>query len=49
MDLDLIEVPDNYYNDRLYFSNPDEIKQFFEKLEEDNLSKIHQAQEQAEA
>ena len=48
MDLNLIDVPDNYYDDRLFFSNPDEIKQFFDKLEEDNLSKIHQAQEQAE-
>ena len=32
MELNLIEVPENYYHDRLYFSNTEEIKQFFDKL-----------------
>ena len=48
MKLSLVDVPDDYYKDELFFTDPDEIKQIFVKLEEDNLSKIHEQQEMAE-
>ena len=35
LELNLIDVPDDYYHDRLYFTNPEEIKQFFDKMQED--------------
>ena len=41
MELSLIEVPENYYQDVLYFTNPADLMAIFSKLEEDNLSKIH--------
>ena len=42
MELSLIEVPANYYQDVLYFTNPADLMAIFSKLEEDNLSKIHE-------
>ena len=39
--LSLIDVPDNYYRDELSFSDPEKLKEIFEKLEEDSLSMIH--------
>ena len=48
MKLSLVDVPDDYYKDELFFTDPDELKQIFLKLEEDNLSKIHEQQEMAE-
>lgn len=38
---DLIEVPDNYYNENLYFSDPHELNEIFTILEEKNLYLIH--------
>lgn len=41
MKLSLIDVPEDYYTDELSFSDPDKLKEIFEKLEEDSLSMIH--------
>ena len=49
MTLSLIDVSDDYYIDELFFTNPNELNQIFSKLEEDNLSKIHEQQEMAQA
>jgi len=49
MKLSLIDVSDDYYKDELFFSDPEELKQIFIKLEDDNLSKIHEQQEMAHA
>ena len=40
MFLNLIDVPEDYYVDRLYLTSPSELTQIFTKLEEDNLSYI---------
>ena len=45
LDLHLIEVPDDYYLDQLHFKDPEDLKAIFAKLEEENLSKIHDQQE----
>ena len=45
MALNLIDVPDDYYLDELFFSNPEDLKNIFQKLEEDNLSLIKEQQE----
>lgn len=47
MELSLIDVPDDFYKDELFFTDPDELKQIFFKLEEDNLSKILEQSEMA--
>ncbi len=44
--LNLIDVPDDYFEDKLFFKDPDTLKDMFEKLEEDNLSMIHNQQNQ---
>ena len=49
MELSLIDVPENFYEDALYFTNPDDLKGIFDKLEDENLSKIHEQQELASA
>jgi len=38
-------VPDDYYVDKLYFNNPDDLKEIFLKTEDDNLKMIHDQQE----
>ena len=43
--MDLIELDDDYYEDRLYFSNPAVLDQKFTILEEENLFYIHRLQE----
>ena len=48
MKLSLVDVSDDYYRDELFFTDPEELKQIFFKLEEDNLSKIHEQQDMAE-
>lgn len=45
MDLHLIDVPANYYEDELFFKDPSELNKIFNALEEDNLFNIHQLQE----
>lgn len=47
MKLSLVDVPDDYYKDELFFTNPDKLMEIFDKLQEDNLSKIHEQQEMA--
>jgi hypothetical protein len=39
--LDLIELDDDYYNDKLFFEGSDALDQKFTQLEEDNLFYIH--------
>ena len=41
MSLDLVELPDNYYEDKLFFDETDALDQKFSQLEEDNLFYIH--------
>ena len=45
LDLSLIDVPDDFYRDDLYFENPDDLKEIFQRLEDDNLKMIHDQQE----
>ena len=47
MKLSLVDVPDDYYKDELFFTDPEELLQIFAKLEEDNLSKILEQSEMA--
>ena len=47
MKLSLIDVPSDYYRDELFFTKPQELMEIFQKLEDDNLSKIHEQQEMA--
>lgn len=42
MELRLIDVPLGFYKDHLYFKDPEDLKAIFAKLEEENLSFIHQ-------
>ena len=37
LDLHLVDVPANYYDDTLFFSDPEDLKQIFSKIEEENL------------
>ena len=39
--LSLIDVPDDFYRDDLYFENPDDLKEIFQRLEDDSLKMIH--------
>lgn len=48
MELRLIEVPENFFDEKLFFNNPEDLKAIFAKLEEENLSFIHLQQEQAQ-
>jgi len=43
--LDLIELDEDYYEDKLFFTNPDVLDQKFTILEEENLFYIHRLQE----
>lgn len=45
MSLHLIDVPDDYYKDELQFKDHNQLKSIFNKLEQDNLKKISQMQE----
>lgn len=45
MQLDLIELPDEYYEDKLFFEGTDALDQKFLQLEEDNLFYIHRIQD----
>ena len=42
LELHLIEVTPDYYQDELYFTNTKVLKDLFDKLELDNLQMIHQ-------
>ena len=37
MELDLVELSDDYYRDELYFKDTDALDREFQRLEEDNL------------
>lgn len=39
--LSLVDVPDDFYLDKLYFKNPDDLKEIFQHTEDDNLKMIH--------
>ena len=43
--LDLIELPDDYYEDKLFFDDTNALDQKFTQLEEDNLFYIHRIQD----
>lgn len=45
MNLNLIELDEEYYEDKLYFTEPDALDQKFTSLEEDNLFYIHRIQD----
>ena len=47
--LHLINVPNDFYSDKLYFRNTKELEDMFNKLELDNLQMIHQQQELEES
>ena len=49
MNLHLIDVPDDYYKDELQFKDPNQLKSIFNALEQDNLKKISQMQENEQA
>ena len=42
---DLIDIPEDYFNERLFYSDPNELSDVFSDLEEKNLYLIHQSQE----
>ena len=42
---DLIEIPANFYNEDLYFTDPSDLSAIFTELEEKNLFMIHMRQE----
>ena len=45
LELNLIQLPDEYYEDELYFKNTEDIEDLFTDLEEKNLSLINKIQE----
>jgi transcriptional/translational regulatory protein YebC/TACO1 len=38
---DLIDVPDDFYDEQLYFTDPHDLNNIFTDLEEKNLFLIH--------
>ena len=49
MDLNLIDVDDDYYKDDLQFKDPGQLKSIFNKLELKNLTMIGKMQENEQA
>ena len=45
----LINMPDDYYEDTVPFENADQLNQIFTDLEEENLGKINSLQEKHQA
>lgn len=45
LELNLIQLPDEYYEDELYFKNTEDLEDLFTDLEEKNLSLINKIQE----
>lgn len=45
IELDLIELPEKFYEDELYFKNTEQLDDLFTNLEEKNLSLINKIQE----
>ena len=42
---DLIDLPDNFYDEDLYYTDPNDLNNIFSELEEKNLYLIHMSQE----
>lgn len=42
---DLIDLPLDYFDEQLYYNDPNELNEIFTQLEEKNLYLIHQSQE----
>jgi len=42
MELHLIDVPEDFYKEKLFFNDPEDLKKIFSRLEEENLAKIHE-------
>ena len=42
---DLIDLPENFFDEQLRFSDPNELNEIFTILEEKNLYLIHMSQE----
>lgn len=49
MELHLIDVPEDFYKEKLFFNDPEDLKKIFSRLEEENLAKIHEQQELTQA
>jgi hypothetical protein len=42
---DLVELPEDFFDEELFFSDPNELNNIFSELEEKNLYLIHMSQE----
>ena len=42
---DLVEVPEDFFDEKLLYSDPNELNAIFTQLEEKNLYLIHMSQE----
>ena len=42
---DMIELPEEFFFEKLYYTNPNELSDVFSDLEEKNLYLIHKSQE----
>lgn len=49
MNEDLINLPENYFDEELKFSDPNELNEIFTLLEEKNLYFIHMSQDLEQA
>ena len=45
MNEDLIDLPEDYFNEELLYTDPNELNEIFTQLEEKNLYLIHMSQE----
>ena len=45
MNEDLIQLPDDFYDEELYYKDPNDLNTIFSELEEKNLYLIHMSQE----
>ncbi len=41
LELNLIEMPEEYYEEKVYFESTEALNELFTKLEEENLAKIN--------
>lgn len=42
---DLIELPEDFFDELLYYEDPNDLNNIFSELEEKNLYSIHMSQE----
>lgn len=42
---DLIDLPEDFFDEELYYNDPNELNNIFSELEEKNLYAIHMSQE----